>query len=136
MCSIVQAHKSRRMFSLKYVPAFLWLLLGLAVNGCAAQSMPMPNIVTYWPVALDSANGHIEVYQPQPEAMKGDTLTARAAVSLLRPGASAPVFGVAWFTAHVLTDRDTRTVSVLDVTVNDARRRLTRRTSPAPSASN
>jgi hypothetical protein len=101
--------------------AFLWLLLGVAVTGCAAQNMPVQETATYWPVALDAAEGHIEVYQPQPEAMKGNTLTARAAVSLLRPGASAPVFGAAWFTAHVFTDRDTRTVTVLDVTINDVR---------------
>jgi hypothetical protein len=53
--------------------------------------------------------------------MKGDMLTARAAVSLTRPGAAAPVFGASWFTAHVTTDRDARTVTIRDVTVKDVR---------------
>lgn len=121
MCSIFQTFKSRHLSSLGFVLAFLWLLLGLAVNGCAAQNMPVRNYVTDWPVALDSPDGHIEVYQPQPEAMKGDTLTARAAVSLLRPGASAPVFGAAWFTAHMITDRDTRTAKLNELIINDVR---------------
>ncbi|MDP9174585.1 MAG: hypothetical protein M3O30_12065 [Planctomycetota bacterium] len=121
MYPIFQAQKSRPSLSLGYLLAFLWLLLGLAVNGCAAQNMPAPRAVTYWPVALDAADGHIEVYQPQPEAMKGDTLTARAAASLLRPSASPPVFGTAWFTAHVITDRDTRTATLSGLTINDVR---------------
>jgi hypothetical protein len=120
------------LFPLSSVLAFPWLLLGLTVNGCAAQSEPLDptvqaptglydNLVTYWPVALETTDGHIEVYQPQPEKMKGDTLAARAAVSLTRPGASAPVFGAAWFTAHVITDRDTRTVMLYEVAVSNVR---------------
>jgi len=103
-------------------------MLGVAINGCVALSAPPdppPEAtglqVTYWPVALEATEGRVEVYQPQPEAMKGDTLTARAAVSLTRPGAAAPTFGAAWFTAHVSTDRDTRTVTIHDVTVTDVR---------------
>jgi len=42
-------------------------------------------------------------------------------VSLTRPGAAAPVFGAAWFTAHVTTDRDTRIVTIREVTVKDVR---------------
>src|SRR5271167_2159501 len=121
MCPNFQIEKSRHVIWVESTLAFLWLLLGLAVSGCAGQNIPVQETVTYWPVALDAVEGHIEVYQPQPEAMKGDTLTARAAVSLFRPGVSTPVFGAAWFTAHVFTDRDTRTVTVLDVKINDVR---------------
>jgi hypothetical protein len=77
--------------------------------------------VTYWPVALEAAEGRVEIYQPQPEEMKGDMLTARAAVSLTRSAGAAPVFGAAWFTARVFTDRDTRTAAIRDVTVKDVR---------------
>ena len=103
---------------------YLWLMLGLAVNGCVAASAQLdssPVGVTYWPVALEATEGQIEVYQPQPEAMKGDVLTTRVAVSLTRPGAAAPVFGAAWLSAHVVTDRDTRTVTIRDLTVKDVR---------------
>jgi hypothetical protein len=109
----------------------VWLILGMAVNGCAGQSETVypPNQgaggaagqVTYWPVVLDAAEGQIEIYQPQPEAMKGDLLTARSAVSLTRPATTQPVFGTASFTAHVDTDRDTRTATIHEVTVKDVR---------------
>ncbi|MDB5289583.1 MAG: hypothetical protein JWL69_824, partial [Phycisphaerales bacterium] len=112
-------------------PLLFLLMLGLAVNGCGASgppvdppaeitSEPVAQGVTYWPVALEAPEGRVEIYQPQPEAMKGDMLTARTAVSLTRAGA-APQFGAAWFTAHVVTDRDTRTVTLREVTVKDVR---------------
>jgi hypothetical protein len=105
----------------------LGMILGLAVNGCAGQSAApdtSPQVVdeaTDWPVVLVPTEGRVEVYQPQPQTMKGDTLTARAAVSLTRSDTSAPVFGTVWFTAHVITDRDTRTVTLRNVTVDDVR---------------
>lgn len=130
MYTIFNNQTSRHHALLRYPPAHSWLILGLAVNGCIAQSAPpdptpqaqvesVENHATYWPVALGTAEGRIEMYQPQPEAMSGNTLTARAAVSLLRPGASAPTFGTAKFTARVTTDRDTRMSTLRDVTVND-----------------
>ena len=109
--------------------AFLipWLVLALAAIGCAASPEPpdSPDLpaagAAYWPVVLQSAEGRVEIYQPQPEAMKGDMITARAAVSLTRPGASAPLFGAAWFNVHIVTDRDTRTVTTHEVTVKNVR---------------
>jgi hypothetical protein len=125
-------YKSHQMVRLRYPLLHLGLMLGLAINGCVASSAPLEpqaqvaggqigNGATYWPVALEATEGSVEIYQPQPEAMTGDMLTARAAVSLTRPGAAAPVFGAAWFTAHVTTDRDARTVTVHTVTVKDVR---------------
>jgi len=125
-------HKSGRMVPRWNSVGHLSLILGLAVSGCAASSPPpdpppylasaaVGEEVTYWPVTLEATEGRVEVYQPQPEAMKGDTVSARAAVSLTRPGAAAPVFGAAWFTAHVTTDRDTRMVTIRQVTVKDVR---------------
>ncbi len=108
----------------------LWLIVGLIVGGCAVSSlaqetptagMPVEGEVTWWPLAIDAPEGHIEIYQPQPETMKGDTLTARAAVSLTRPGATSATFGAVWLTAHVMTDRDTRTVMLRNMTINDVR---------------
>lgn len=48
-------------------------------------------------------------------------LTARSAVSLTRPDGNEPVFGAAWFSAHIITDRDSRTVTLRDVTVKGVR---------------
>jgi hypothetical protein len=125
MSPIFYARKSRRLAPLCFPLVQVWLMLGLAVNGCGAQNAPggeaVGAAVTYWPVVLDATEGRIEIYQPQPEAMKGDMLTARAAVSLTRAATTMPVFGTASFTAHVSTDRDTRTVAMHEVTVKDVR---------------
>src|SRR6202035_5883685 len=106
----VRTSRQRRLFWSAWVPL---LILGMAGNGCADPSapldpppevtgaLPLGQAVTYWPIALEATEGRVEVYQPQPEAMTGNTLTARAAVSLTRPQAAAPTFGAALFTARV-----------------------------------
>jgi len=122
----------RRSITLSCTLATLLLILALAVGASLgaspmqatqpAQPAPVAEPVTHWPVALQASEGLVEVYQPQPEAMKADVLTARAAVSLTRSGGTGtPVFGAAWFTAHIVTDRDTRTVTLRQVTAQDVR---------------
>lgn len=124
MSPINRAHRSAcAAFSRRWL-APLWLVLGLALSGCALTNHAHGAVVdgvTDWPVALEAKEGRVEVYQPQPEAMKGDKLTARAAVSLARPGNNAATFGAVWFTSRVVTDRDTRTVTLRETTVNDVR---------------
>ena len=109
-------------FSTLIALCFMWIV---AANGYAASDPQTPSAigpggaaVTYWPVALAAAEGQVEIYQPQPEAMTGDKLTARAAVSLTRPGGDGSVFGTVWFSAHVISDRDTRMVTIRDATVS------------------
>ncbi len=122
MSKVIYPSTSSLAIRLSYPLVYLCLVLGLAAIGCAADNTPPPAPqVTYWPVELAATQGRIEIYQPQPEAMKGDMLTARSAVSLTRPGAAAPVFGTAWFTTHIVTDRDTRMVTIRDATVKDVR---------------
>src|SRR5258706_12819438 len=98
----INIRNSPERLPIRYLLVHLWLVLGFAVSGCAASGAPLDppppsEGVPNWPVALEATEGRVEVYQPQPEAMKGDTLTARPAVSLTPPGAAAPVFGAAWF---------------------------------------
>src|SRR5258708_4383884 len=76
---------------------------------------------TQWPLRIETPSGQIAVYQPQPETFEGDKLTARAAVSLTPPGAPEPVFGAMWLHARVATDRDTRTVRIVDAQVQRVR---------------
>lgn len=61
-----------------------------------------------WPVVIDTQQGQITVYQPQPETLQGNILTGRAAVSVQQPG-KEPVFGALWFTAQLITDLNQRT---------------------------
>jgi hypothetical protein len=87
----------------------------------AAPPAPAGAPVTQWPQRVDSPDGLITVYQPQPAQFEGDTLTARAAVSLTPPGATEPQFGALFFTARVATDRDTRIVTIQDITIKDVK---------------
>ncbi len=65
-----------------------------------------------WPREVLSTEGTITMYQPQIESYSGDSLKARAAVSILQTGKDEPVFGAIWVTCRVMTDRPTRTVKL------------------------
>ncbi len=75
-----------------------------------------------WPKKITASDGTvISIYQLEPESLRGNMLTARAAISIQAPGASAPVFGAFWSKDRIATDRDNR-VAILDsVTVTDVR---------------
>jgi len=70
-----------------------------------------------WPKQIDVPEGRVIIYQPQPEAFEGDMLSARAAVSVTVASQTEPVFGTVWFSTRVQTDRDNRTVEILDIAV-------------------
>ena len=87
----------------------------------AGESAGSSAPVSAWPQRVDSPDGLITIYQPQPTKFEGDMLTARAAVSLTPPGATDPEFGAMWFTARVFTDRDARTVTIQNVTIKQVK---------------
>ena len=74
-----------------------------------------------WPREISTAKGLIVLYQPQVEEFDGNRLSARAAVSVTLSGSTEPVFGAVWFDSRVDTDRDARTVDIVDVKVPNAR---------------
>ncbi|MGD8698697.1 MAG: hypothetical protein PVJ43_05365, partial [Gemmatimonadales bacterium] len=70
-----------------------------------------------WPRELTHAGYLIVLYQPQLETFEGDRLTGRAAVSVTPDGSDQMVFGAVWIESYVETDRDARTVTVMDVEI-------------------
>ncbi len=70
-----------------------------------------------WPQELKGDKGTIVVYQPQPEELKGNILTGRAAMSIKMSDNKDPVYGVFWFSAHIETDRNEDTATISDLTV-------------------
>ncbi|MGH7675545.1 MAG: hypothetical protein ACREMV_09760 [Gemmatimonadales bacterium] len=46
-----------------------------------------------WPREIAVSSGTIVLYQPQPEKLAGNQLTARAAISFRPTGGTDPVFG-------------------------------------------
>ncbi|MEZ5197961.1 MAG: hypothetical protein R2764_16715 [Bacteroidales bacterium] len=70
-----------------------------------------------WPKKIEGEKGTVIIYQPQTEVFTGDKLEARAAISVTTPEQTSPTFGAMWFECRVSTDRDERTVALLDVKV-------------------
>lgn len=71
-----------------------------------------------WPHEISVPEAEIVIYQPQLESFSGDKLSSRAAISVTVKDATDPVFGAAWFDCRVDTDREARTVDLLDVKVS------------------
>jgi hypothetical protein len=87
---------------------------------------------TGWPRAITLEQGTLVVYTPQIEKLDGVTLSGRAAVSWEAKGkatgeakGAAPVFGVFWFDARVLLDKERRVVHVEAIDVTKVRFRNT-----------
>ena len=74
-----------------------------------------------WPQEIVSDEGTIVVYQPQPEALDGNRLSARAAMSLELDGQEEPIFGAFWFDARLDTNTDAGIAVIRDVTVTAVR---------------
>ena len=87
----------------------------------APSNVTAPVNASRWPVSVSTAAGDITVFQPQLEDFQGDQLKARAAVSILQPGQTEPLFGTVWLTSRVSTDRVARTVAILDVQITQTR---------------
>ncbi|HWB54146.1 MAG TPA: hypothetical protein VG722_08135 [Tepidisphaeraceae bacterium] len=111
---------------MKRTDQFFFLFLCIAtmfVGPCLAQitTATPPSASSRWPMQLDTPDGQLTVYQPQPTKFDGDKLTGRAAVSLVKSGAAEPIFGAIWLESRVSTDRVQRTVEILDVKVTRVR---------------
>ena len=74
-----------------------------------------------WPQEIVVPEGTVLVYQPQPEKLEGDILSARAALSIELKDSKEPVFGAIWADARLETDRSNRTATIVDFTVTKMR---------------
>ena len=70
-----------------------------------------------WPRELLTDKASIVLFQPQPETLQGDALSARAAVSVTPKDGGDPAFGSIWLSARMTTDRDQRTASLDEIDV-------------------
>ncbi|MFK7830343.1 MAG: carbohydrate-binding family V/XII [Congregibacter sp.] len=97
----------------KVVGRLAWslpLLLALLVVPLHAQDLQ-------WPQEISGDKGTLLIYQPQPEALDGDKLRARAAISIELAGSDEAIFGAMWFESRIATDRDAGIVNVVDIKV-------------------
>ena len=75
-----------------------------------------------WPKDILTKKGaRITVYQPQPESLKGNILSGRSAFSASESPDSELVFGVFWFSATMMTDRDDRMLTLESIKITDVK---------------
>jgi hypothetical protein len=74
-----------------------------------------------WPREIETAEGLVVMYQPQLDRLDGDILEGRAAMMVGPPNAGEPVFGAAWIKARILTDLDSRMVTLEDISIPQVR---------------
>jgi hypothetical protein len=113
---------SARYFGVTLTVALITLAAGLPSPAISAEPAVTGVEVQQddWPREIVTNKGVIVMYQPQPEALDGNTLKARAAVGIELPD-KAPVFGAVWFDARLETDRTERTALITDVKVREVR---------------
>ena len=93
------------------------ILIYLVSSALYAQAETETDAIE-WPQELTMDEGTLVIYQPQPESLKGKTLTARAAMSMELTHNDSPVYGVFWFNAQIETDRSSDSVSISDIKIN------------------
>lgn len=77
--------------------------------------------IDFWPQEIETTQGIVVVYQPQPEKLEGNKLSGLAAVAVELKDKSEPIFGAIWFEARLDTDRDTRIATIIDITITNVR---------------
>ena len=75
-----------------------------------------------WPKEIPlKSGGKVTIYQPQPESLEGNKLTARSAVSVKENSKSEPVFGAIFYVATLSTDKDSRTAELESIKISNAK---------------
>lgn len=75
-----------------------------------------------WPKEIPFKNGgKATIYQPQPESFEGNKLIGRSAIAVKETAKSDPVYGVAFYTAYMSTDKVNRTALLDSITITNAK---------------
>jgi hypothetical protein len=90
------------------------VLLAIAIVSATAYAAD-------WPREINTQQGMITIYEPQISSFDGNSMSARAAISITPAGADSLIFGAVWLDCRVLTDRPTRTVKILELKVKQIR---------------
>lgn len=84
--------------------------------------LPEAETFAQWPKEIVAKSGVvITIYQPQPESMQGNILKGRAAFSAVETAGAEPVFGVFWYSSTMMTDLDTRTVTLESINIEEVK---------------
>jgi hypothetical protein len=118
------ANRGRRWKG-RALSAFVFVLVLSGLSGCMSAmpggSSATSNVdVDPWPRQLTSGDHTFSIFQPQYEGWDQDRLSGRAAVVVENPVSPEPQYGVIRFTARTEVDKETRIVTLEDVTITKA----------------
>lgn len=97
-----------------------WLILSALVFVCGTASQAQTKL---WPkeIPFTKTDGKVLIYQPQPDALEGNTLTGRAAIAGKEKAKDELVFGAIFFEAKLFTDKATRMASLESFKITNAK---------------
>ncbi len=70
-----------------------------------------------WPREIISSSGKITIFQPEIESLDRNRMECRSAVLIETPGTRNEVYGAIWYVCRIATDRDERSVRLLDIDI-------------------
>ena len=110
---------------MKTLSALVFALVLAGLSGCMSAmpggSSALSNVdVDPWPRRLTSGEHTFSIFQPQYERWDQGRLTGRAAVVVENPVSPEPQYGVIRFTARTEVDKETRLVTLEDLTIAKA----------------
>ena len=73
-----------------------------------------------WPRELTSGDNTFSIFQPQYDRWEQGRLDGRSAVAVESQASPEPRYGVIWFTARTQVDKETRMVTLEDLTISKA----------------
>ncbi|MEN9684555.1 MAG: hypothetical protein RLZZ28_341 [Bacteroidota bacterium] len=78
---------------------------------------------TSWPkeIPFPKTGGKLIIYQPQPDALEGNKLSGRAAISAKEKGGEDPIFGALFFEATLFTDKARHTATLESIKITNAK---------------
>jgi len=70
-----------------------------------------------WPREIISASNKITIFQPEIESLTNDKMECRSAVIINTIGQKEDVYGAIWYNCRIATDRDERSVRLIDINI-------------------
>ncbi|MCD4711384.1 MAG: hypothetical protein K8R52_11115, partial [Bacteroidales bacterium] len=98
-----------------------YFVLGTALMLLATTGLKAAEDNNIWPRKIEKNGATVIIYQPQVESLSANALESRAAVSVTSEEYTTPVFGAMWFDCNISTDRDDRSVKLLNMEVTAAK---------------
>ncbi|MFZ4463257.1 MAG: hypothetical protein ACOYN5_05390 [Bacteroidales bacterium] len=105
-----KTHFQKLIATSRLTSLFAWLLIAIPLAAFPAEK-------TGWPKLIETSEAEITIYQPEPESLNGAEISLRSAISVKPYDTKKMVFGAIWINATIVSDRDSRMVSLTNIKI-------------------